>query len=245
MPTLKRIVFFWVGGDISIPSLLVSSIRALLPAELEVVQLSDKNTPTVPGTSQHKAMSLSPSIMVARLQAYASLPVSEPTLYLDADMLVLRNFDLPELGVNEIGVTRRKEMDDVLVHEKTTIWKQYPEFRGKTLSQVMPYIYSFVYAKSEILFVRQLVTLRKAPKRLHEWYGDQVTLKKELDGNRFTVRYFDADRYNRTVATLAEFDELRSSAEPPCIVHFKGPYAKQTMFEIAAISMGLPSRPRA
>jgi hypothetical protein len=89
-----------------------------------------------------------------------------------------------------------------------------------------------VYTQSEILFVRQLVALRKAPRRFHEWYGDQVSLKKELTGDRFTVRNFDGDMYNRTVATRTEYAELSGSPNPPSIVHFKGPHAKQTMLEV-------------
>ena len=62
------------------------------------------------------------------------------------------------------------------------------------------------------------------------------SLRRELDGRRFTVREFDGDVYNRTVATRMEYDELRAAAEPPCIVHFKGPHAKQAMLEAAIAS---------
>jgi hypothetical protein len=179
-------------------------------------------------------MNLSPGIMVARLQAYSSLPVSEPTLYLDCDMLVTRPFDLPELEDNEIGVTIRAEKDEWLIHDQTSEWQQFPEFRGKKLSEVMPYIYAFVYTKSEILFVRQLVTLRKMPRRFHEWYGDQVSLRKELDGKRFAARNFEGEKFNRTLATRVEYEEVCALADPPCIVHFKGAHAKQTMLEVGA-----------
>src|SRR5436853_337327 len=83
--------------------------------------------------------------------------------------------------------TVRKPNDERLIYEGTTEWQRYPEFRGKYLSEVMPYIYAFVYTRSEVLFVRQLVALRKMPRRFHEWYGDQVSLKKEVDAERFTV----------------------------------------------------------
>jgi len=234
MPVLKRIVFFWVGQDISIPALLVRSIRRHLDPGIEVVQSSDRNTPQVPGASRFKTMNLTPSIMVARLEAYASLAIDEPTLYLDADMLVMRSFDLPELQPNEVGVTLRLEQDDRLIHEQTSEWRNFPEFRGKMLSEVMPYIYAFVYAGSEVLFMRQLVALRKAARRFHAWYGDQVSLKKELEGGRFTVRNFDGSIYNRTLATRMEYQELAASADAPCIVHFKGPHAKETMIEVGS-----------
>lgn len=234
MSNPKRIVFFWVGREVWMPSLMVRSVRRHFGDALDVVQISDRATPPVPGVSHHRTATLSPNIMVARLEAYSSLPVKEPTLYLDCDMLIARPFELPELEPNEIGLTVRTPGDERHIHEDTPEWGRYPEFRGKYLSEVMPYIYAFVYTRSEVLFVRQLVTLRKMARRFHEWYGDQVSLKKEVDGKRFTVRTFDGDKYNRTVATRAEYEELCASADPPFIFHFKGPHAKQTMAEIAA-----------
>jgi hypothetical protein len=245
MTTLKRIVFFWTGQDVTLPSLLVFSIRRHFGAQFEVVQISDRTTPRVSGTSHHKTLNLSPSIMVARLEAYASMAVSEPTLYLDADMLVLRAFDLPDLAAGEIGLTLRTSKDNGFITPESTDGRKFPEFRGKTLLDVMPYIYAFVYTRSEVIFLRQLIALRKAPKRFHDWYGDQVTLKKELDRKKFTVRHFDGNTYNRTIATRMEYEELCAAPEPPCIVHFKGPYAKEALLEVGC-SLGVlrPARVR-
>ena len=67
--------------------------------------------------------------------------------------------------------------------------EEEPAFAGKNTLEVMPYLYSFVYAASPLLFVRQLNALRKMPKRYHRWYGDQMTLKSELDApGRFSTR---------------------------------------------------------
>jgi hypothetical protein len=110
----------------------------------------------------------------------------------------------------------------------------FPEFRGRTLREVMPYIYSFVYTSSEALFVRQLELLRAMPAPFHAWFGDQVTLKEALEGEPFTAREFDADRYNRTVKTTAECEDACASGDPPCILHFKGSEAKRVMAEVGA-----------
>ena len=97
MQTLNHIAFFWIGPDVTIPTLLVRSIRAAFGPHFNVHQLSDRETPIIEGVTTHKKLKLSPHIMVARLEAYAALSISEPTLFLDADMLVLRPFDLPPL----------------------------------------------------------------------------------------------------------------------------------------------------
>jgi hypothetical protein len=234
MNTLNHIAFFWIGQDTSIPTMLVRSIRAAFGANFNVHQLSDRDTPMVEGVTTHKKLKLSPLIMVARLEAYAALSIKEPTLFLDADMLVLRAFDLPLLAENEVGVTARGERDTYEIPERD--WAEFPEFTRKNSAQVMPYIFSFMYVPSTIVFLRQLNALRKLPKRFQRWYGDQVTLKSELEApGRFTVRNFDIDIYNRTVRSRWEFEELRAAPEGVCITHFKGPDGKQAMYESLAV----------
>ena len=231
MKNLQRIVFFWVGENTQIPTLLVRSIQQHLGPDLEIVQLSDRDTPRVDGVDMHKRLKLSSRIMVARLEAYASLATSKPTLFLDADMLVLRDFDLPSLNANEIGVTPRIDRSEIN-------WRfpiEFPEFKGKYFIDEMPYIFSFVYASSEILFVRQLNQLRKLPRRFQEWYGDQVTLKHELKSGRYAIRDFHIDVYNRTVSTLGEFERILTSHPEVCLVHFKGPKSKHVMLEATRI----------
>ena len=234
MKTLNNIAFFWIGPDTTIPALLVRSIRTAFGPHFNVIQLSDKITPRVEGVTAHKQFKLSPHIMVARLEAYAALSLTAPTLFVDADMLVLRPFDLPPLAENEVGVTIRGERDTVFFSEQECV--EEPGFVGKTTAEVMPYLYSFVYVRSPVLFVRQLNALRKLPKRFHRWYGDQMTLKSELDASsRFLIRTFDIDIYNRTVGTRQEFAEIRGAPEAVCLAHFKGRESKQVMRE--ALSM--------
>ena len=230
MTTLNSIAFFWIGQNVTIPTLLVRSIRTAFGANFNVHQLSDRETPMVEGVTTCKKLKLSPYIMIARLEAYAALSIREPTLFLDADMLVLRAFDLPPLAENEVGVTARGERDTYRIPERD--WAEFPEFAEKDSAQVMPYIFSFVYVRSTILFVRQLNALRRLPKRFHRWYGDQVTLKSELDApERFTVRNFDMDIYNRSVRSRWEFEEICAAPDAVCIAHFKGPDGKQAMYE--------------
>ena len=225
---LNRIAFFWVG-EILVPTLLVTSIRHALGQEIEIVQLSDRSTARVEGVTACKNMRLSPDMMVARLEAYSSLEIKQPTLFLDADMLVLRNFDLPALSENEIGVTLRKERDNASFAEGSREWRDFPEFRGKMAVDVMPYVYSFVYTRSEVLFIRQLNALRRMPKRFQQWYGDQVTLKSELGSGLFAIKEFDSDVFNRTVRSEFGFDEVLKSSARTCLVHFKGPRSKVLM----------------
>ena len=237
MQTLNQIAFFWVGPDVTIPSLLVRSIRLAFGPQFSILQLSGRETPQVAGVTTHKKIKLSPHIMVARLEAFAASAVTTPTLFLDADMLVLRAFDLPPLSETDVGVTPRGERDTIRFSKRE--WAEFPEFTEKDSAQMMPYIYSFVYVRSPVIFLRQLNALRKMPKRFHRWYGDQMTLKSELDApGRFTIRPFDVDIYNRTVRSRIEFEEVRGAANAACIAHFKGPDSKAAMVESLAMMAG-------
>ncbi len=234
MNILNSIAFFWVGPDVTIPTLLVRSVRAAFGPHFNIVQLSDRNTPRVEGVTSHKQLKLSPHIMVARLEAYSAHSSTAPTLYLDADMLVLRPFDLPPLADNDVGVTIRGDRDTVRFSEEECAVE--PGFIGKDTAQVMPYLYSFVYVRSPVLFVRQLNALRKLPKRYHLWYGDQITLKSELDASgRFVIQPFDINIYNRTVSSPREFEEIRRGPEAVCVTHFKGRESKRAMLESLSV----------
>ena len=228
MRAFNCIAFFWVGQDTTLPSLLVRSIRLAFGPDFCVYQLSDRQTPAVAGVTHVKHLKLSPHIMVARLEAYAALPQTGATLLLDADMLVLRAFALPPLNTNEVGITHRGARDTIRFSPRE--WAEFPEFTDKDSSDVMPYIYSFIYVESSLLFVRQLIALRKLPKRFHRWYGDQMSLKSELDApDRFRIQTLDIDQFNRTVRSEIEFREVFLSTEAPYIVHFKGPESKSAM----------------
>lgn len=237
MRNLRRIAFFWRGQDISFPTILVLSIRRTFGADFDVVQLSDLDTPEVEGVSRCQRMKLSALMMVARLEAYRGLAISEPTLFLDADMMVVKPFDLPALQANEIGVTPRG--DRVAINWRAPI--EFPEFKGKYFCDEMPYIYSFVYTGTPDLFAHQLDQLRKLPRRFQEWYGDQVTLKRELDSGRFVRRDFDVRVYNRAVKSVGEFNVVLGTELDVCIVHFKGPKGKDMFSAVRKMTRGAPA----
>ena len=65
-------VFFWKGRHIECPQALVRSIRIIYGNGARIVQLSDRDTPQVPGVSELIARSLHPDMMLSRLEACAN-----------------------------------------------------------------------------------------------------------------------------------------------------------------------------
>ncbi len=220
---LNAIVLFWIGTDITIPSLLVRSIRMVFGAEFKIIQFSDKAAPKVESVTVRRQLKPYQHIMVARPEAYSSLDLASPTFFLDAEMLVLCPFGLPTLAEHEVGVTIRGVLDTVGFSEEDC--RIEPALIGKNTAQVMPNLYSFVYVQSTMLFARQLNALCKLPKRFHSWYGDQITLKTEMDAQkRFMGRPFAIHIFNHTVSSTLEFEELR-----PCRKIFALPTSRTKM----------------
>ena len=131
MKTLNNIAFFWIGPDTTIPTLLVRSIRIAFGPHFNVIQLSDRSTPRVEGVTSHKQFKLSPHIMVARLEAYAALSLTAPTLFLDADMLVLRPFDV---DIHNRTVGTRQEFEEIRGAPEAVC---LAHFKGRESKQVM------------------------------------------------------------------------------------------------------------
>lgn len=172
---MDHIAFFWVGEDTRIPACLVQSARWVYGDQVRFHQLSDAHTPAIDGVDQVVRSVLSQDIMVARLQAYAALPhQDELVFYCDADSLLLQPLELAALDFSRIHIIARDNGD---AHINAHFPEHYPEFEGKTLNDVMPFLFGAMAAFQGNAFFNQLLAICNAlPTRFHRWYGDQVSL---------------------------------------------------------------------
>jgi hypothetical protein len=223
-----RLAFFWVGSETRIPEALVASARRVYGPILDIVQLTDKHTPDVVGVSRVQRSELSPFIMVARLQAYAALDASDDfTMFCDADSLVIAQFKLPELDKNLLLTPR---VHDGLINANFP--EHYPEFQGKTLGSVMPYMFGAIAARRDHTPFRRMVEICESlPARFHRWYGDQVSLKIMIDTYRPEFGLLDPSRHLCIIRS--DFDRnllLSLLASDVQLLTFKGPAAKPALF---------------
>lgn len=167
-----RIAFFWTGADIAVPQALVHSIRLVQANCVEILQLSDPVTPVIDGVDRILRSELSRDIMIARLQAYSRVKISEEfTFFCDADSIF----------VNPLAITSDR---DVLLSPRevdfmiNADWPEpYPEFRGRMIGEVMPYLFGAIAVRRNAVFFPQLLEICESlPARFHRWYGDQVAL---------------------------------------------------------------------
>jgi hypothetical protein len=224
---------FWRGEDISIPECLVRSARRVFGPELDIYQLTDDTTPAIPMVTRCDRSHLDRHIMVARLEACARLKLKRPTLFLDADMLILEKFELPAVPADEVLVTKRQQ--DFPINADYP--EYYPEFAGKMISEVMPFVFSFVATGNDEFFQSLLSNLRSLPERFHRWYGDQVSLKQEYEKQKFKFGILPEEKFNFPVRRGLRAGEVIELIEKigVKILHFKGPDSKHGQSETADV----------
>jgi hypothetical protein len=203
--------FLHVGDDLSLPTLLVASLRKAMPST-RVVQLSDKTTAAVPGVDDTVRRDWDGTrLMSFRLEHYAALPEAS-WLLLDTDMIV------------QADVSVVFEMDgrfDVAMHrrESTIVrppaWEEFPELLGQDLASFMPYNTGVIFSRSARFWAVARQRLAGLEARYHRWFGDQVAVRMALETGDF--RALDLHpAFNYT--PQEEHDDVRRAY----IVHYKG-----------------------
>ena len=228
---MDNIAFFWVGADITIPACLVQSARLVYGEDVSIHQLTDTSTPDIPGVSQVVRSHLSPDIMVARLQAYASLPARDGMVfYCDADCLITSRLGLPALDRHKIHVTER---DNGAALINAHYPEYYPEFENQTLGAVMPFLFSAMAVfDGSAFFLHLLDICQQLPARFHRWYGDQTALCAAYRAQPEVferLRFSEYQHIERQEVSAHRLQELIQSQVK--IVHFKGPASKAFMLQ--------------
>ena len=142
---MYSIAFLWVGENTDIPSRLVESIRLVMGDYVDVIQLTDKKTPKVLGVSRVQRTNLSPFIMVARLQAYSQVKEPEETIFFcDADSLFISPL---ELNFQNTSLLLSKRSVDGMINDRYPEF--YPEFTGKRLAEVMPFLFVAIATRGD------------------------------------------------------------------------------------------------
>ena len=215
---MATFVFFHVGPEFEWPVRLVESIHAHNPGA-EVIQVTDHATRTVPGVTQTFATSGDPRFLMQwRVDAFASLGMDATAVYMDTDMVVRKPLEPTVLlGRADIAMTRRSFNKDSLFNV-TQRGQHYPEYAGKTLDEVYPFIGCLTVTPNSGTWGDLAARYRELPDRFKCWYGDQEVLREYAKTHR--------------VAHLAESDYAclpeHLSQRDPYVIHYKG--ARKRLF---------------
>jgi hypothetical protein len=224
---MYRIAFFWVGDNISIPQWYVESIRLIQGKDIEILQLSDQDTPRISGVDSVIRKQLPTPIMLARLKAYSQVRIDDNTytFFTDADSLLLNPLNI-------------KLSEDILLSPRTQDFainpnypEYYEEFQGKFISEVMPFLFGAIALKNNNDFFNQLFEIcEKLPTRFHRWYGDQFALQLAVKGKIISYGLLDPNIHLRIAKSSPSADELiQLRKEGVQLLTFKGPDSNKSV----------------
>jgi len=210
---MATFVFFHVGNDLTWPTRMVASIHAH-NVGAEVIQVTDHDTPTVEGVTWTVPTTGDPRyLMQWRVDAFASLSLDAPALYMDTDMIVRRPIEPTSLlGWADILMPRRTFNREAIfnIHQRG---QSYAEHAGKTLDEVYPYVGCATVTPDSRPWEDMAEMFFALPEHYRVWYGDQEVLREYAKGRRV------GELPEHYYACLPEFLPEHPN---PYIVHYKG-----------------------
>lgn len=223
--TPQTFVFFHIGTDISMPTMLVETIR-LTNADSEIIQCSDENSPEVSGVSRVDRGEYDPNqLMIGRLKAFSQLGLTSPALYVDTDMLVIRPIDVSAL-LNQHRVSFcHRSFNFYGPFIGTQRGLDFSEYAGKPLGEVYPYVACATATKDQTVWGELAQILESLDPKFKIWYGDQEAMKVWATENPGAF----STHPERDYGCLPEEKQHINLAH---ILHFKGAHRKAAMANV-------------
>ena len=206
--------FFHVGEDFTLPKMLCESIRITNPNS-NIIQLTDKRTPILSElvTKYLRVDGNKDELMFLRSKAYQSYNIHKPTLFLDTDMLVIKEFDENKI-FNDKSYIFLERFYDGLINPEYLKKHKLEQYIGKTWKQFCPYLGCFIGAKDQIILKEIHKNYIKLDQYFRKWNGDQMALHETFKKfNRIglvTEKY-----YANPIKEDVNLDDI-------FILHFKG-----------------------
>jgi hypothetical protein len=216
---VNHFAFFHVGHDISAPQKMVKSILRYNP-DAFIVMFTDDTTPDVMGITHRIESEVNrEEVCYHRIKAYAERAFDKPTLYLDTDMIVQGKIDVEELlGGGDTAFCRRHFQRDMFFNIEQRGLK-FPEYEGKTIDQVYPYVACAVVSRKNGLWKSLLNIYDSLDPKFRKWYGDQEAMRI------YAEKYGVAEIPESIYGCLPEH-----KTDDAKIIHYKGG-ARKKLFE--------------
>jgi hypothetical protein len=219
-------VFFHVGADISLPTMLAKSISETNPESL-IIQCSDKHTPKIEQATEIEIFEGDPSnLMTYRISAFSKLKIDQPAIYLDTDMLVMKKLDIKNiLGTYDVKLCQR-EFDTKNLHSGTQRGIYFPEHLGIPIGKVYPYVACATISKNYVFWEELESIIQKLDQRFHKWYGDQEAMRIWIDKqSTLCYSFLSESKYACLPERINQLKDVN-------ILHFKGGVRKKLMLDL-------------
>lgn len=206
--------FFHVGEDSSIPKMLCESIKKTNPNS-DIIQLTDKRTPIL-GELVTKFLRIDgnkDNMMFLRSKAYQSYKIIKPTLFLDTDMLVIKEIKENQLFDDKNYIFLERYYD-ALINPEYLKFHKLEQYIGKTWKQFCPYLGCFIGAKDNTILQEIYKNYNKLNEHYKKWNGDQMALHETFD-NYKGIGLVSEKYFANPLKNDVKFEEI-------FILHFKG-----------------------
>jgi len=221
-PNAATFVFFHVGHDTTLPSMLVDSIR-WTNRSATILFCTDAATPDIEGVDRRiEVPGDRKTLMTYRLDAFSRCGLEYPAIYLDTDMLVTREIRPIELlGTAKIAMCQRFFSRDAAFNGNFR-GLDFREYDQQPLGKVYPYVACCTVTENAKVWSSLLAILVNLHPKFHLWYGDQEAMR------HFAQQHSDwvLGLPEHTYGCLPEANEYVQRA---AIIHFKGPARKPLM----------------
>lgn len=233
---MNTYVFFHIGSDSWQPDILVRSIR-LSDYDSEVIQVSDQSSPSVKGIDyRHNVSGNNANLMSMRLLGFGDLKLKKPAIYLDTDMIVVRECNpIKILGEKKICMCARS-FNKGDIFNSSFREMNLAEYRGMTLNDVYPYIACSTVTESYAEWDTLAAILDELDPKFKVWYGDQESLKSYASQWPSSVTFMPESEFGCLPEHYKEISATR-------ILHFKGERRKSLMKRYASALFDAQQRP--
>jgi hypothetical protein len=220
---MTTFVFLHVGVDPNV-ELLVRSVHKTNP-NARVIQCTDQLTERVNGATEiYRHTGDTSNLMTFRLEAFSTLGLQEPAIYLDTDMLVLDELNAEDILVDaDVACCERSFQRDATINTQFR-GMDLTEYADKTFGEVYPILAAFTVTRAFDFWAACFERLLTLDKKFYYWFGDQEAMRDVAQLGRFNVTLIPEAEF----ACLPEFAQGTS----PKVLHFKGAQRKAWMTEI-------------
>ena len=218
---MSTFVFFHVGADVTFPTKMVASLKAVMP-DAEVIMCTDDATPKVEGVDDYKYSKGDVNqIIYWRTRAFAEARLTRPAMYIDTHMLFVLPVDPTSLLKDKEVIFCRRSFDrDVGFNggQRNGVFKKYHNI---PLGTLYPYLGCATITNNYHAWKCMTILMGFMDQNLRSWYGDQEALK-----------VYSHMLYTHLVGEMEELDyaclpDKAPSGHVPRILHYKGPARKE------------------
>jgi hypothetical protein len=220
---MSTFVFFHVGADTSKPKMLVNSIRITNPNS-KIIQCSDEITEKIDEVTEiFRTEGDIKNLMIFRLEAFSKLGLTEPAIYLDTDMLVIKPVNPEKILEERKVILCERTFNKNCVFNVNQRGLNFSEYSGRTLGEIYPFLACATITKKWDFWNELCQILKEMDKKFLQWYGDQEAMREWYKSNgNDSLKFLAESEY----ACLPEEKSYLNQAK---IVHFKGGSRKELM----------------